>query len=195
MRPPRPLRRPPASSPPISVDLLREIRDEIVASPWPTPTPETYLTSPITHLIPFPPPAGEPIDEATVASIQRFLTDYVDCLDTGEYLAIYGAWTEDCVQRNIGARVEFVDALIRTAEQHISFPYPREWRPLLLRAWSISTGHIVVVVQYTPDDVQQTMLLVPRGDSWRIDDLWGIGLRAIGDSVSGPVYGTPVIDR
>jgi hypothetical protein len=60
--------------PPISIDLLREIRDDIAENPPPTPTPPLMgITSDHTHLLNFPPPPGDPVDDATVASIRYFL--------------------------------------------------------------------------------------------------------------------------
>src|SRR5689334_18375707 len=97
--------------PPINADLLREMRDEIAANPPPTPTPEAQYQSPRTHLMPVPPPAGEPIDDATVASIRLFLVDYADCVRAGRLAPLYGAWTEDFIFRSLGSEPERTDAL------------------------------------------------------------------------------------
>src|SRR6185436_5177018 len=89
--------------PPISIDLLREMRDEIAANPPPTPTPEANYSSPRTHLMPFPPPAGESIDGVTVNSIRQFLGDYADCVQAGRLASTFGAWTEDFIFRSLNS--------------------------------------------------------------------------------------------
>ena len=72
------------------------------------------------------------------------------------------------------------------------FAHPEIQSLVLLRAWRIETGHIVAVVQIVGAKQDWTMLLIPHGDSWRIDDMWSLGPRMIGDNLTGPVYGTPV---
>jgi hypothetical protein len=181
--------------PPISIDLLREMRDEIAANPPPTPTPEANYSSSRSHLMPFPPPPGKPIDDATVASIRAFLGDYAACLRAGGLLSIYGAWTEDLIRRSLGSNPETADAVIRAVKMEAAgtpvFVYPGVTLPLL-HAWRIETGHVVAVVQIVGAEQYWTMLLLPHGDSWRIDDLWSGGPRMIGDSLTGPVYATPI---
>jgi hypothetical protein len=181
--------------PPISVDLLREFRDEIATNPPPTPTPEARLQSPRTHLMPFPPPPGEPIDDATVASVRAFLDDYAACMRAGGLLFMYGAWTEDLIRRSLGSNPETADAVIRAVEMESAgtpvFVYPGTSLPLL-RAWRIETSHVVAVVQIVGAQQYWTMLLLPHGDSWRIDDLWSASPPMIGDSLTGPVYATPI---
>ena len=181
--------------PPISIDLLREIRNEIAANPPPTPTPEARLQSPRTHLMPFPPPPGEPIDDTTVASIRAFLDDYAACMRAGGLLSMYGAWTHDFIRRSLGSNPETADAVIRAVEMEAAgtpvFVYPGTSLPLL-RAWRIETGHVVAVVQIVGAQQNWTMLLLSHGDSWRIDDLWSGGPRMIGDNLTGPIYATPV---
>jgi hypothetical protein len=181
--------------PPISVDLLREMRDEIAANPPPTPTPEANYSSSRSHLMPFPPPPGEPIDDATVDSIRSFLSDYAECLRIGGLLSIYGAWTEDQIRRSLGSNPETADAVIRAVKMEAAgtqvFVYPGTELPLL-RAWQIETGHVVAVLQIVGAQQYWTMLLLPHGDSWRIDDIWSLGPRMIGDNLSGPIYATPI---
>jgi hypothetical protein len=185
--------------PPISVDLLREMRDEIAANPPPTPTPEANYSSSRSHLMPFPPPPGEPIDEATAESIRSFLSDYAECLRTAPLVSTYGAWTESLIRRVLGSDPETADALIRVAKMETKEPmfvHPEIRNLPLLRAWRIETGHVVAVVQIvdTQNEHQQywTMLLLPHGDSWRIDDIWSLGPRMIADNLSGPIYATPI---
>ena len=82
--------------PPISIDLLREIRDEIVANPSPprpSRKPDTYRSR--THRMPFPPPPATPSTTRLLASVRQFLADYADCVVTGDILAVYGALTDD----------------------------------------------------------------------------------------------------
>jgi hypothetical protein len=50
----------------------------------------------------------------------------------------------------------------------------------------------VAVVQIVPEPQYWTLYLRPVGDSWRIDDIWPLGERAIGDNLTGPIYGTPI---
>lgn len=181
--------------PPISADLLREMRGAISESPPPTPTPpEVGLTSDRTHLLAFPPPPGDPIDDATADSIRRFIAAYADCVEIGRIAPVYGAWTEDYIRRSLGSDTEYVDALIRVIEMEPEtplLPHPGI-SLLLLRAWHIETGHVVAVVQIVGAQQFWTMLLLPHGDSWRIDDLWSRGPRSISDNLSGPVYATPI---
>jgi hypothetical protein len=73
------------------------------------------------------------------------------------------------------------------------FPHPGI-SLLLLRAWQIETGHVVAVMQIVGISQYWTMLLVPNGDSWLIDDIWNADERMIGDNASGPVYATPIAD-
>ena len=181
--------------PPISIDLLREFRDEIAANPPPTPTPEANYSSSRSHLMPFPPPPGEPIDDATVESIRAFLDDYAECMRAGGLLSIYGAWTDGFIRRSIGSNPEAADGLIRVATMEAVTPvfaYPEIAALPLLRAWRIDTGHVVAVVQIVGIPQYWTMLLLPHGNSWRIDDMWNLGPRMIGDNLTGPVYATPI---
>src|SRR5215216_5548379 len=69
---------------PVSVELLREIERDVAEHPIPTPTqPDPsdhgFWTIQV-HVRPFPPPAGEPLDDATLASLREFLSDYTQCL-------------------------------------------------------------------------------------------------------------------
>jgi hypothetical protein len=183
--------------PPISIDLLREIRDDIAENPPPTPTPPLIgITSELMHILPFPPPPGEPIVEETVDSIRHFLDRYAECVVIGQIAPTYGAWTEDFIRRSLGSEVERVDAIINVIgfeSETPMFPHPGI-SLLLLRAWRIETGHVVAVMQIVGISQYWTMLLVPNGDSWLIDDIWSADERMIGDNVSGPVYATPIVD-
>ena len=183
--------------PPISIDLLHEIRDDIAENPPPTPTPPVVgITSDRTHLLNFPPPPGDPVDDATVASIRTFLDHYAECVVIGQIAPTYGAWTEDFIRRSLGSDVDTVDAIIKVigfeAETPM-FPHPGI-SLLLLRAWQIETGHTVAVMQIVGISQYWTMLLLPNGDSWLIDDIWSADERMIGDNASGPVYATPIAD-
>jgi hypothetical protein len=184
--------------PPISIDLLREIRDDIAENPPPTPTPPVVgVTSDRTHLMNFPPPPGDPVDDATVASIRTFLDLYAECVAIGQIAPTYGAWTEDFIRRSMGSDVDYVDAIIKVIgfeSETPMFPHPGI-RLLLLRAWQIETGHVVVVMQIVGISQSWTMLLLPNSDSWLIDDIWSADERMIGDNASGPVYATPIADN
>lgn len=181
--------------PAIDIGLLREIRDDVATSPPPTPT--VYADgswSSQTYVMPFPPPPGEPLDDATAASVQQFLDDYETCLVIGDIPTTYGAWTEGFIRRTVGGNLEFVEALIGWMESgRAVWPHPGLGL-LLLRAWSIETGHVVAVVELVGTLETWTMLLQPAGDSWRIDDIWGYPLQLLEDSLTGPVYGTPIGD-
>ncbi len=179
--------------PPISTDLLREIRDDATAHPIPTPTvPERGTWSSQLHRMPFPPPSGDPIDDQTLTSVQQFLADYADCLDSGDILAVYGAWTDEFLRLAVGQRPQTIDPLIEAIEMSpVVFARPG-LDLLLLRAWQIDSGHVVAVVQIVPEPQYWTLYLRPVGDSWRIDDIWPLGERAIGDNLTGPIYGTPI---
>ena len=99
--------------PPISIELLREIRDDVAENPPPTPT--VYADgswSSRMHTMPFPPPPGEPLDDETVTSVQQFLEDYETCLVIGDIPTTYGAWTEGFIRRTVGDNIEFVEGLI-----------------------------------------------------------------------------------
>ena len=180
---------------PIDVELLREIRDDIAENPPPTPTPpEVGFTSPRTQLMSFPPPPGDPVDDATIASIRVFLDRYAECVVIGQMAPVYGAWTEDFVRRSMGSDVAYVDAIIKVIgieSETPMFPHPGI-SLLLLRAWQIETGHVVAVMQIVGISQYWTMLLVPDGDSWLIDEIWSADERMIGENVSGPVYATPI---
>lgn len=180
---------------PISLDLLREMRDEIAENPPVTATPPVVgVSSDRTHLLDFPPPPGDPIDDATVGSIRTFLGLYADCLGIGELASVYGAWTEDLIRRSLGSDPAYADALSRVMEMESDppvFAYPGI-SLLLLRAWRIETGHVVAVMQIVGIEQYWTMLLLPVGDSWRIDDIWSADPRMIGDNLSGPLYATPI---
>ena len=182
--------------PPISIDLLREIRDDATEHPIPTPTmPVRGTWSSELHRMPFPPPPGDPIDEQTLASVRQFLADYADCVVTGDILAGYGALTDEYLRLSVGQRPRTIDPLIDAIESHPAiFAHPG-LDLLLLRVWRIDSGHVVAVVQIVPEPQYWTLFLVPQGDSWRIDDVWNTGEREIGDNVSGPVYGTPVTEQ
>lgn len=179
--------------PPISIELLREIRDDIAANPPPTPTTaaEGYSSS-RTHLIQFPPPPGEPLDEATHASVERFVAAYEPCIVGGDFARTYGAWTEDFIRRTVGPNLELVEALIMAMNEDAAvFAHP-SLSLLLLRAWEIDSGHVVAVVQIVGADQYWTWLLLPVGDSWRIDDLWNIEPELFEGSLTGPIYATPI---
>src|SRR6476659_5312956 len=69
--------------PPISIELLREIRDDATEHPIPTPTmPVREPWSSELHRMPFPPPPGDPIEEQTLPSVRQFLAEYADCVVT-----------------------------------------------------------------------------------------------------------------
>jgi hypothetical protein len=65
---------PTCAFPPVSIELLREIETEAAEQPIPTPTtlPSGAWSSEL-HQYGYPPPAGEPLDDETVASVQVFL--------------------------------------------------------------------------------------------------------------------------
>lgn len=65
---------------------------------------------------------------------------------------------------------------------------------LLLRAWRIETGHVVAVVQIVGAGQGWVMLLASEGASWRIDDLWSSDPSRIDDSLTGPIYATPITE-
>jgi hypothetical protein len=181
--------------PPISIELLREIRDDVAENPPPTPT--VYADgswSSRMHTMPFPPPPGEPLDDETVTSVQQFLEDYETCLVIGDIPTTYGAWTEGFIRRTVGDNIEFVEGLIDWMESgRAVWPHPG-LSLLLLRAWSIDTGHVVAVVELVGTLETWTMLLQPAGDSWLIDDIWDYALQLLEDGLTGPVYGTPIGD-
>jgi hypothetical protein len=181
--------------PAISIELLRAIRDDVDANPPPPPT--VYANgswSSQTYVMPFPPPAGEPLDDATHASIVQFLEDYETCLVIGDIPTTYGAWTEGFIRRTVGDNIEFVEGLIDWMESgRAVWPHPG-LSLLLLRAWSIDTGHVVAVVELVGTLETWTMLLQPAGDSWLIDDIWDYALQLLEDGLTGPVYGTPIGD-
>jgi hypothetical protein len=181
--------------PPISIELLREIRDDVAENSPPTPT--VYADgswSSRMHTMPFPPPPGEPLDDETVTSVQQFLADYETCLVIGDIPTTYGAWSEGFIRRTVGDNLEFIEGLIDWMESGSAVWLHPGIDLLLLRAWSIETGHVVAVVELVGTQETWTMLLQPAGETWLIDELWSDPLQLLDDSLTGPVYGTPIAD-
>jgi hypothetical protein len=184
--------------PPVSVDLLREIEADASARPIPTPTrPAQGAWHSELHQYGFPPPAGEALDDETVASVQAFLADYQACLQSGDIVGVYGAWTEPYLRLSLAQHPETIEPIVEVIESDLNpFAHPG-LDLLLLRAWHIETGHIVALVQIVDTPQVWLLYLAPAGESWRIDDIWDVencpmcdGLPA--DNLTGPVYGTPV---
>jgi len=179
--------------PPISADLLREIRDDATAHPIPTPTvPERGTWSSQLHRMPFPPPPGEPIDDQTLVSVRQFLADYADCVVSGDILGAYGAFTDEYLRLSVGQRPQTIDPLIEAIETNSAILARPGLDLLLLRAWQIDSGHVVAVVQILPGPQYWTLYLRPVDGELRMDDLWNFGERLIGDNLTGAVYGTPI---
>jgi hypothetical protein len=183
--------------PPVSTERLREIERDLAEHPIPTPTPSDrgYWTSKI-HVRPFPPPAGDPLDDAALASLRAFLGDYTQCMVDGRLLSVYGAWTEEFLRTDLGQRQPPPDPLIDILEAtpDLVFPHPG-LQLLFLRAWSIESGHVVAVVQLVWGGLPESwvMYLLPEDGSWRIDDIWDIPqMEMLEGSMTGPVYGTPI---
>jgi hypothetical protein len=189
---------PTCAFPPVSIELLREIETEAAEQPIPTPTtlPSGAWSSEL-HQYGYPPPAGEPLDDETVASVQVFLGEYQTCLESGDIVRIYGAWTEPYLRLSLAQHPDTIDPIIEVIESDLKpFAHPG-LDLLLLRAWWIETGHVVGLVQIVDTPQYWTLFLAPVDDSWRIDDIWDysgepMGEDPLDDNLTGPVYGTPI---
>ncbi len=110
--------------PPISIDLLREIRDEIVANPPPTPTipePNYFIVPHASHALP---PARRRPHRRPDCRFGSAVPGRLCRLRAGRRLAsLYGAWTEDFIFRSIdSASPERSTALIRVIEMEAGTP-------------------------------------------------------------------------
>ena len=180
-----------------STARLREIRDAAAAHPVLTPTTSSRgLSTSELHHFAFPPPSGDPLDERALSSIRAFIREYSECIVLGEILPVYGAWSDAYLQLSLSQHPETIDPIIDVVESGGRFPHPG-LDLLLLRAWQIESGHVIAIVQIVPTPEFWTLYLAQNDESWRIDDIWDFGDRLtrkdpIDDSLSGPVYATPV---
>lgn len=183
--------------PSVSTARLREIRDAAAAHPVPTPTTSSRgLSTSELHHFAYPPRSGDPLDDSTLASIRAFIREYSECIVLGEILPVYGAWSDAYLQLSLSQHPETIDPIIDVVESGGRFPHPG-LDLLLLRAWQIESGHVIAIVQIVPTPEFWTLYLAQNDESWRIDDIWDFGDRLtrkdpIDDSLSGPVYATPV---
>lgn len=174
--------------PAVDRELLRSIQAEMIASPGVPATPFPDGVSGEPHSMPFPPPPGEAIDDATFFEVSGFFDALRVCFNAGDLEAVFGTFTRARWLREMNGDAASLAATLRALDGSTA---PPSIEPIsridVAEGWRLDGGSVIAITQWLPDGEWITFALVETADGWKIDDQW----TGQGQSLVEPVTPAP----
>lgn len=159
--------------PPVDRELLRDIQAELAASPPVPATPFPDGVSGEPHSMPFPPPPGDAIDDATFLEVIGFFDALQVCINVGDFEAVYGTLTRDRWLRVVNGDAASIAETMRTLDAGTAPPSAEPVSRIdIVAAWRLEDESVVAVTRWLPDEEWITIVLIETAAGWKIDDQW-----------------------